>query len=381
MWPLERPWWIVVIQRIFCFIGSLAARILGRPPSLRCWLEAQPRIAASIIWQFAREVTDPSHSGEPTERAWHEWSEGEQAELEAEFESAWRWYVSQEATYSTDADDISYPPENQAGDSEFDDFLPEVYVRSSYAWALYVRWVALQLVVEMGRFVPWSVTDYDEEQLRALFDSKSFMKCLGPTLHEMGIGRPWNRRVVRRADNRGASLIAPPRYTLAFLKNNDHVGASRLETIGRFLQWASVHCEHFSGEFNYGVADEHWQYRGIPPITRILEGTTHPRLGFAHWTFGCHGTSGLIRNVLRAVNIPVHISVVCGHAHECFLTELLYLDHCDNPYSSRFRALGLPASALLVDHATYVSWVGSSTDNRDEGCDKRGEQINVLEGN
>jgi hypothetical protein len=52
-------------------------------------------------------------------------------------------------------------------------------------------------------------------------------------------------------------------------------------------------------------------------MSRVLSGTTSTYPGavpaFARWTAGCHGTSGCLRNVLRAVNIPVQILRVCGH--------------------------------------------------------------------
>lgn len=76
----------------------------------------------------------------------------------------------------------------------------------------------------------------------------------------------------------------------------------------------------------------------------------------------------------------MHISTVCGHSHACFTTEGLYLDHGDNPYNSTFKGTGLPAAALLIDHATYVAWFGAGTDNRSEGCDKIGQQVDVLAG-
>lgn len=361
-----------ILRRISCFVRTLVAVATGRPPSLTCWLEGHPRVASNIIWQFARPRDEAV-----SEVAWPQWTAAQKAQLVAEFESAWRWYHAQTGELPSDADDIRYPPPNRAGDSEFDDFLPDTYIDRADSWAMYVRWIALQLVVEIGRITPWSVTGYDEESLQALFDSRSIMTCAGPTLHVWGTGNPWGSAHLRRSDNVGMSLIAPPRYTLAFLVNQGMVGADRMASIAKFLQWVSDHCQHFIGQVNYQSADDHWQYRGLPPITRILEGT-NPIFGQGHWTFGCHGTSGLIRNVLRALNIPVHITVVCGHGQVLFPTESLYLDHCDNPYNQDFLRSGRPASELLVDHDTYVGWFGASTDNRHEGCDRIGEQILVL---
>lgn len=46
----------------------------------------------------------------------------------------------------------------------------------------------------------------------------------------------------------------------------------------------------------------HWQYRGWPPVERIISGTNDPVLGVRHWTAGCRGTSGFLRLVLRTTN-------------------------------------------------------------------------------
>ena len=78
--------------------------------------------------------------------------------------------------------------------------------------------------------------------------------------------------------------------------------------------------------------------------SRVVAGTTSTYPGattFAHWTAGCHGTTGLLRNVLRAVNVPVQILRVCGHGQVHVLTEGTYLDHADNPYNLGFKASGL----------------------------------------
>ena len=104
--------------------------------------------------------------------------------------------------------------------------------------------------------------------------------------------------------------------------------------------------------------DAIWQYRGIPPITRVIEGTTtsRPDFTFQHWTAGCHGTTGFLRNVLRAANIPVQIVRICGHELCYFMTEKLYLDHGDDPYNTLFKSTGLPVVDLLIDEATFENW-------------------------
>lgn len=373
-----RRWFI----RARCWVIDLIRRFLGRPPSVSCWLKRHPDVANSIKWQFefqssAYDIPDTA------KRAWPDWSTQEKAQLTLAFEEAWEWRQAQSGTYSASGEGLPYPPANLR-DTTNDNGGPWTGVSAAYAWDLFTRWVALELVVEIGHQVPWSVTSYDAEQLQVLFDSAALMSRLADDTFTVATGSPGHANYVKRKDNLGSSLIAPPRYTLAFLVNGNLLGATRLETIGNLLQWVSGNLVHFYGAFVYAEAEHHWQYRGNPPMTRIIEGTTNPAIGpvgqFAHWTAGCHGTTGFLRNALRAANIPVHISTVCGHSQACFITEGVYLDHGDNPYNSTFKNTGQPASALLIDHATYVAWFGASTDNRNVGCDKIGHQVDVLAG-
>jgi hypothetical protein len=165
------------------------------------------------------------------------------------------------------------------------------------------------------------------------------------------------------------------------LVNSSLLAATRHEIIANLLQWISDNLVHFYGYKNYGNMESHWQYRGIQPITRVIEGTTSTVTDtFEHWTAGCHGTTGFIRNVLRAANIPVQIVRICDHGLTYFITEGLYLDHGDNPYNTTFKDSGLPASDLLIDEATYTSWFGNNMENHDNNCDYIGHQVDVLAG-
>jgi hypothetical protein len=379
--PIEyvsSAWW-----KTRCFLLDLYRARRGRPPSLTCWLDRHPAVAASIKWQFQFD-TSAYDIPETAKRAWPSWSAQEKQELVTAFEDAWSWLYDQTAPFANLNETISYPPTNLSNPTT-STLSPWVRVTPAYARDLYLRWIAVNLAVEMGGHVPWSVTAYTPEQLQVLFDSASFLS-LGA-----GIGAPFNvcagspehPNYVKRKDNVGGSLIAPPRWTLAFLRNANLVGATRAATIAALLDWCRDNLVHFYGAADYGTMEEHWQYRGLPPLTRVLDGTmsTHPGAAtFAHWTAGCHGTTGLLRNVLRAVNIPVQILRVCGHGQVLFLTEGTYLDHGDNPYSLDFKATGLPASDLLLDETTYTAWFGTSQDNHETNCDNVGRRASELAG-
>jgi hypothetical protein len=242
----------------------------------------------------------------------------------------------------------------------------------------------VNLLAEIGGHFPWSVLSYSAEQLQVLFDSTAIMSRTPHGTFTLCSGNPEHPNYVKRKDNLGGSLIAPPRYTYAFLIKNNLVGTTRLDTIAKVLQWISNHLVHFFGAANYGNMDANWQYRGIPPITRVIEGTTSSVAGsfpaFQHWTAGCHGTTGFLRNVLRAANIPVQIVRICDHGLCYFMTENLYLDHGDDPYNLDFKSTGLPAVDLLIDEATYETWFGTNPDNNDTNCSYIGNQVKVLKG-
>ncbi len=364
-----------------CWISSWFRALLGRPPLVRCWLRQNPDIAAAIRWQF-RFQTTAYDVPESAKRPYDDWSKLEQGELQSAFDDAWQWMAAQSGVWDPAGEGLAYPPAN-INNTTNDAAAPWTRVDESWARDLFVRWLAFQLVIEIGGHVPWSLGGSPSEELQVLFDSASIMSRPASTGFTIATGSPGHGNYVKRKDNLGTSLIAPPWSTYAFLANEGLIGANRLDTIGRLLQWVSDNCAHYFGHFNYGETDNHWQFRGNPPITRIIEGTTNPApgTGFNHWTAGCHGTTGFLRNVLRAVNIPMQISTVCGHSQAVFLTENLYLDHGDNPYNLDFKATTLPASSLLIDHATYTAWFGTATDNRAVGCDKIGEQVNLLSTN
>ena len=357
------------ISRPRCLLVELYRALRGLPPSLDCWLRNQTRVANSIKWQF-RYTTSAYDIPETDKRAWPAWSAQEQEELVDAFEDAWRWLYEQTAPFANLNEPLQYPPVNQDDTSDAN-ASPWTGVTPAYARDLYLRWLGLNLAVEIGGHVPWSVTAYTDAELQILFDSASFLALGGPGTYSVCSGNPGHPNYVERKDNLGGSLIAPPRYTLAFLRNANLVAPTRAATISRLLDWGRDNLVHFYGAASYGVMEQHWQYRGLPPVTRIVSGTTSTYPGastFSHWTAGCHGTSGFLRNVLRAVNVPVELIRVCGHSQPHFLTEGTYLDHADDIYATNFKASGRPASDLLIDETTYTAWFGTSQVNHETNC-------------
>ena len=370
-------------KTIPCRIINLFLQFLGRPPSVACWLESNPTIANSIKWQttFMLSAYDVP---EAAKVKYPDWTDAQKIELQEAFDDAWNWH-KQRNPFRRFTETIAYPPTNISETLATDTASPGVKVDEAYARDLYIRWIATNLVAEIGQHFPWSITTLSPEGLQVLFDSCAMMTRDPLNRFSICAGSPGHSNYVKRKDNLGGSLLAPPRYTYSFLRINSLIGATRLETITKVLQWVSDNLVHFYGASNYINMQAHWQYRGIPPITAVIEGTTSTATTppeFRHWTAGCHGTVGFLRNVLRAANIPVQIIIICGHGLAFFMTEGLYLDHGDDPYNLIFKASGHTAGELLIDQATYTAWFGTNPDNHEDtmSCSNIGHQVDVLSG-
>ena len=107
---------------------------------------------------------------------------------------------------------------------------------------------------------------------------------------------------------------APPLVTAQFVAQNNFLCADRPATIAEAVFWAR-NLEHEYG--NTSPADDlnFWQYAGAPPASRVLAGTKYTGTAnvvtdLRHWTNGCHSTTGLLKMLLRTLNVPVeHFSI------------------------------------------------------------------------
>jgi hypothetical protein len=150
--------------------------------------------------------------------------------------------------------------------------------------------------------------------------------------------------------------------TFKFLKTNNLIGTTRIDTIGRVLDWARSNLWHFNGTFTPQNFYYNWQYWGYPPVSRVIAGTPDLDPQYTalaspphHWTAGCWGTSAFLLWVLRVVNIPVETVGAGGHATPWFVSENLYLSHGDDPYNAVSKA-GYPATYLLVSPDDFHAW-------------------------
>jgi hypothetical protein len=232
----------------------------------------------------------------------------------------------------------------------------------SAAWKYFLYYVAQSLAVESRRLVPWSLRDYTPAQLAHLFNSNSLF------YYSSG----WDQYVVTSnhpsLPGMGASQPGDPVRTFAMLQALGLVGVDRVDTILRTLDWCRANLVHFYGGDTSANYAAFWQYGGYPPIDRVLNGTTHQQYGFHHWTAGCWGTGGFLRNTLRTVNIAVSIEGRDGHAlphfhlPRVFRTSTdLYLSHGDDPYNWGWISTPpVPIAALPIDDPTFQGWFGSN---------------------
>lgn len=326
---------------------------LERGQSVEDWLAAHPRIRDRVSWEHEAFLGLAS-----TNSAYTSWSGGSRSSLQRA--------VDHYAGCSIDP--LADPPSNRA--SRADDEIARQRYSNVDAFRWYQLLLAQTLVVEMGRWVPWSLEDYDDDELFYLLDSRSLFSWQPGDSYEVRFGV------------HGPAVPAEPRFTYEFLYGNDLIAPTRVETIARLIDWCRWNLRHFSahrvepdtyvgGDYTTLSMDLHWRYRGFPPARRVVEGTTRRVTdASAHWTAGCHGTVGFLRAILRAVNIPVAYVRRCRHAMPRFLHEELYLSHGDDPYNRCAKREDLPARDLLIDHTTFEDYFDGA-----DACDNVGQGV------
>jgi hypothetical protein len=223
------------------------------------------------------------------------------------------------------------------------------------AWKYYITHVAHSIRVEIDRLVHWSISRYKPSQLEFLFDSRTFFEYI-KSKNVYSIIR-WDESLF----SHGSATMGDPLRMYDFLDKEKLIGMTRWGTIGRLLGWCRDELTHFDGEDTPENYEKHWQYQGYPPVERIFSGTTHPDLGFQHYTAGCFGTTGFLRTLLRTINVPVLLTERCGHALPHFVydkTHEFYLSHGDDPYNSLYKhntPKFIPLE-LIIDRYKFDEW-------------------------
>lgn len=318
--------------------------------AVAAWLTSHPRIADALVW----DAGDGRGA-----RSYATWSANDKAALER---------AVSDATNGTEAS-LADPPENLVANRLGNESAAATVLSDSDARGLYFAHVGRSIMLEMTRGVPWSIADYAAADLAILLDSRSFFlwrrNAAGTGISGYAVYDDTATSIAPNTSSAALGFVipAPPKVTARFLSENSIIAGDRLTTIQRLLEWERANLGHFGGAFTLGNTFAHWQYRGAPPVSRMLTGTTISGGGFSappfgHWTAGCPGTNWFMMAVLRVINIPVRYVVVEEHAMPHFATENKYLSHGDDPYNRYWSPAipTVPAAALLIEQGTFDTW-------------------------
>ena len=234
------------------------------------------------------------------------------------------------------------------------------------AWLMYVGHVAQSLAVEACTLAGWSVRDYPLEQRELLFSSRSLFHW---SEAEGAYAIPFSL---------GAATPGDPYRTWQFVRGASLLRPTRAETLGAVIDWCRANLVHFTGGWDAENVEDQWQYRGLPPVERIIAGTPRTSEGsgtIRHRTGGCWGTTGFLRAVLRTINIPAKLEQRGGHALPHFMPDELFLTHGDDPYNALFRTMPwVPGRDLTIGTARWTEWFGPGEPH----LDNVGRQVREL---
>lgn len=325
-------------------------------PDLSTWLLQHQNVSKAIKWQFQPADMNNAYAA-PTENnkvAWPNWTPVQKAELNQVYLDTCVWFDAGAHQVQLDPNGLTDAPTNTNPNVAGDGLTVMEGVSPDYMWNLYLAHVGFSLAAELTQRLPWSITGYDDMGLRYLFDSTTMAWNLFNSYYEMGTYSAFVP--AKRADNLPKTPFAPPEWMYPFLKQGGLIAPTRLETIGAVLDWMRHNLWHFFGQDTFGNCFAVWQYRGYPPLSRIVTGTVDTNnqgLGAHHWTMGCHGSVGLLNAVLRVVNIPVQPVWIAGHELAYFMTEKMYMDHGDDPYNQNVKNSMASILNVLIDEPTY----------------------------
>ena len=335
-------------------------------PNLRSWLSTHDTIRTSIKLE---DDANPSYwyGGSLTELEYDNWSETDKNLLDSSFERAWSWLYQSGETSILGTEEFGMPlsctfcesslVSNPTGN-------PFLMIPESLAKTPYISYVAFSLALEIGSKLSWSIASSSSSELHHYFNSRSIMHRVGA--YNDGaffFGSPGGAGDVR---NKYLGNISPatPIYAYRWFVNNALLKTTHEATIYAVLEWFRNNAVHFYGAYTIENMDAHWGYPAQASAYHIMTGTVRDTESSArHWTAGCHGTAGFIKSVMKAVNIPVEILYVCGHAQLYFPTIDKYIDHGDDPYNANVRTQpSKNISGIFIDATTHQSWFTATPD-------------------
>ncbi len=359
----------LLIKRTVIIPAECLPANAGGIPDIDCWIKHNPKIESNLLWEespsnFSNFVVWKWLQGSPKIVDWNKWPEQLKSSLRDNYKTYWNWLNNK--LQGDDPSPMQDPPANQA--TLKDEDYPYEILSPNDAWQMYVKSVALSLALETSGWFQWSILDYDDTQLQALFDSRKIFRWEDEETLSTGTVLPKGYRM--EWDVVGWTLPAPPMKALRFLMDQQIIGFTRKATIVKLL-WLSGDLSHFFGDVTARGFDGNWHYRGLVPASRIIDGTTVDpsmvenldvgSIPSGHITAGCWGTTGFLKFMLKAVNIPVELTQIADHATPHFMSEHLYLSHGDDPYASSMDAdPPISTELLMIDGWTFNYWFNPS---------------------
>ena len=187
---------------------------------------------------------------------------------------------------------------------------PFTRVTEEISKAAYISYVAHSLAMEIGTELTWSIADATAEELHFYFNSRSMMHRITGSSSQFFFGDAGSPGTVRGMYI-GRGTPATPIYTYWWMVNNNILQSTEEATVHALLDWFRFNGVHFYGTSSLTNMNDHWGVPTQPPANYVMTGTIYTGESTAkNWTAGCHGTTGFIKSVLKAVNIPAEVLYV-----------------------------------------------------------------------
>jgi hypothetical protein len=369
--PVVQNWWLEWVEQggpqpfLWAELCPGATGVTPGGEVLECWLAQHPEVTQKIYW-----VNVDLDTGLPLVMPYATWSTSMKEDLYATFFYTYTWLESSLKT------PLAIPPDPSINMIPSTASWYSVALNRQQAWVLYTATVAHCLALEIGGFVPWSILDYHEDDLRHLLSSSALFRAKEYNLSDFTYTGYWLPGI----------LHAFPKTSFQFFVDQNIIALNHYVTIARLLRWSGQHLQHYAslngdtdGKTAMEIAYMHWQYHGVNPVQRMLAGTQRDNWnGIRHWTRGCSGTSRLYSSILRALNIPAYWlhgdgdpdePLLGGHTVPVFPTIGQSLSHGDDVLHWEKFTQGvssppsaLPSTMLFVDWATFVDWFWTNPD-------------------
>ncbi len=317
------------------------------PFPLDFWLVVRPGIMAAINWEAELD----------TFINYKNWTTEQKDQLAQRFQQLY------------DGEMLNLPEVPTLAVIPDDNDKPATHFLDSEAWDYYISYVAHSLVIEVKQTVPWSLLQFSEVELKNLLDSSSLFDRTN--IGDFNL-RHWFSK-------HGSITCGDPSRIFPFILEQDFIADTHEASIINVLDWCKENLVHYHGSFKTWNVNNQWQYKGYPPIERIISGTpdlsgTTP--GISHRSSACHGTSGFLKGILRLMNIPCD-PYHKGHSFPHFISIDKYLSHGDDPYNKLFKYSNvIPTHELFLDPATFDEWI-VSTPNYHSNVGRRVRELAV----